>query len=58
MKHCQFFNYTQSGVLGSNPVTGGEKIPIAAKVQTIFFGLTMIENTCSVCKILIAKPFM
>ena len=58
MKHCQFFNYTQSGVMGSNPATGGEKIPIAAKVQTIFFGLTMIENIGSACKILIVKPSM
>ena len=35
-----FYNHTHSEDVGSNPVTGGVKIPVAAVVQTIFFGLT------------------
>ena len=34
------------------------KIPVAARVQTTFFGLTMVENIWPACKISIAKPFM
>ena len=31
---------------------------ITARVQTTFFGLTMIQNIRPACKIPIAKPFM
>ena len=44
--------------MGSNPVTGGAKIPVAAKVQTAFFGLPMTENNALNCQKSIAKTNM